>query len=247
MALHYRQGRETKNGGTMRFSGRRSFCVRSDFDANRENRASYRAALKERSFGLYRPLSEGSRELLIAKLVPILREIEQTMDSYSVPRPKNLKSVGMPHVTFLEDNAVEKAILNGSVKNIELDYLHKGIAAFNERDLDGPRLAISDFEWAGNNRRKFAGRLALGAQMKFHEQTELVGKIMQTSGLSALDPLVPDHVTFYSYDASKNPSVARRQRTIIQSVMHQSFDNSFMSNVELGHLTTRLLDINEAA
>jgi hypothetical protein len=225
----------------VRASKGRSFCIRSDYQANRETRASFHKSAEGRAFGLYRPVVGESRTRLQRGLVEVMKEIKEGMEWFGVAMPKELKEVGVPHVTYLGQGSVSRAIKQGAISAIDFESLNEGVEAFNQRLEDDSRVKIADFEWLGNNERKFAGRLAMGSQRMLGAGTENIDDFLEESGVVVEDQITPDHLTLYSYKPSRKPSVAVKQRAIIDSVVSRSFSDYCGEYIQLGPLTTELV------
>jgi hypothetical protein len=225
----------------MRVSRGRSFCIRSDYNANREMRAGFHQSAERRAFGLYRPVVGESQIKLQQGLVKVLTEIKDSMLWFGVASPNKLEAVKTPHVTYLGQGSVSRAIKQGAIGAIDFVNLNQGVDTFNNNLNNDNLVKIADFEWLGNKERKYAGRLAMGSQLKLGTATQNIDHFLEESGVVVEEPIAPDHLTLYSYEPSRKPSVASKQRAIIDSVVSRSFSDYCGEYIQLGQLTTELI------
>lgn len=180
--------------------------IRSELVADRENRRGTRQRVNEMAFGVYRPLSEDSRE----QIQTALNKAKKRVAEHFAERGGNNKFteliIPQDHgVTYVRRDRVRRAMGTSAMKNFSFDRIRNEIDHYNYCCDESPTVPIERLDWVGPSNLKLAGRFAIeGAEaQELAEESEQIGTFLEEAGGRQLDVYQPDHVTLCRFRRSR--------------------------------------------
>ena len=180
--------------------------IRSELVANREDRSHRRQQVREMAFGVYRPLSEESRE----KVQSVLDKSKTRVDKHfaeigGLNRHTELVIPEDHGVTYVRRDRVLRALKTSRMRNFSLSRIKTDVDNYNYRRQETPTVPIDDLDWFGAQGLKLVAKFATAdaSTEELASDSEKIGMFLEEAGGQGLDVYEPDHVTLCRFKRSK--------------------------------------------
>lgn len=216
---------------------------------NQEDRLSVKLQQQKIHFGIYQPLTAES----ISELEPVLEGINDKVQDYlDKRRPSQdaeFKTQSRFGVTYMLHNDGARAVKQRMIDPFAVGRIMEAVDEFND-NFEGLEVPLGDFSWYGSRGRKLAARIGAvqlegTEEAKALEQLEILKDTTKTMdavlcgvGATVLTEFTrqPDHVSFATFETNMPLGVGRKQRSKVEDLFYEAFDESNITSVQLGGL-----------
>lgn len=180
--------------------------IRSELIADRENRRGSKRRIYETAFGVYRPLSEDSKQKVQGVLDKAKTKVDEKFAELGGLNQYTELIIPPDHgVTYVRRDNVLKALKTSALRNFSLARVKTDVENYNYRRQKTPTVPIDNLDWFGAGRLKLVAKFATaGSEVEaLADDSEQIGTFLEEAGGEGLDVYEPDHITLCRFKRSR--------------------------------------------
>ena len=179
--------------------------IRSELVADRESRRDVRRRVHETAFGVYRPLSDESRQAVQAVLDRAKVRVDEHFSAQGGLNKYTELIIPPDHgVTYVRRDNVLRALKTSAMRNFSLNRVQTDVANYNYRNGSRLTVPIEKLDWFGAQGVKLVATFEPERSTdELAEDSEQIGIFLEEAGGQGLDVYEPDHATLCRFRRSR--------------------------------------------
>lgn len=211
--------------------------IRANLPANQEGRSTYKRRAKQHGFGVYRPLTDESSQLVWEVLGKAKEDIKSFFGHYR-HGPAELAVPVEMGVTFVPRRKVGRALRHGLLERLELARLIERIESHNEDQGVALDVTLTHTDWYSDQERKLVYCFTESeGKGELEREANLIGRMLGDSKAHELDVLTPDHLTLMKYGHARDGrDLSRDHKDTVGEIVETHFRQAEVQELYLGRL-----------